>query len=34
VDPRSGRVAVVAPARKDGNAGVTVIGSVSPEAAK
>jgi len=34
VYPQSGEVVVVAPARKDGKAGVTVIGSVRPKEAK
>jgi len=34
VYPQSGEVVVVAPAPKDGKAGVTVIGSVRPDAAK
>ena len=34
VYPQSGEVVAATPARKDGKAGVTVIGSVSPNAAK
>jgi phosphohistidine phosphatase SixA len=34
VHPRSGEAVVVAPTRKDGKAGVQVIGSVMPDAAK
>ena len=34
VYPQSGEAVVVAPARTDGRAGVRVIGSVKPDAAK